>query len=137
MCTIQQYLNNKDKFFIVQVAEKIGYSSEKITFILSDDMSNFRKYENELRIRICDEINCKNVFDEGFLTEESNVFFQRSAVIIVSKILKMKISGKVFYIQIGTKKHLYLDNIIVSLINLLNRSLGFYYGKAWKLYIHN
>lgn len=75
MCSIQQYLNNKDRFFIVQVAEKIGYSSGKITFMLSDDMSNFRKYENELRIRICDEINCKNVFDEGFLTEESNVFY--------------------------------------------------------------
>ena len=86
MCSIQQYLNNKDRFFIVQVAEKIGYSSGKITFMLSDDMSNFRKYENELRIRICDEINCKNVFDEGFLTEESNVFVQRSAVILVSKI---------------------------------------------------
>src|SRR5699024_413227 len=61
-------------FIIVQVAEKIGYSSGKITSMFSDDMSNFRKYENELRIRICDEINCKNVFDEGFLTEDSNVF---------------------------------------------------------------
>ena len=38
MCSIQQYLNNKDRYIIMNVAERIGYLSEKI------DMLNFRKW---------------------------------------------------------------------------------------------
>lgn len=74
MSTIEQSLDRKSLIFLVQVAEQFGYPTTKISHMLDDNINEFRNYEIDLRIRICDAVRCTQVFNEGFLTEDSNVF---------------------------------------------------------------
>ena len=74
MYTVEQIITAEGKKFIKEIAQSMNYSHNKIEKILCEDSQNLFDVESELCIRMCESDNCKTLFDEGYLTEDSMVF---------------------------------------------------------------
>ena len=72
--TVNENLTKEARTFLINVAKEMKYNPFQIAEILNTDMLDFFEIERELGIRMCESENCYVVFDEGFLTEDSDVF---------------------------------------------------------------
>ena len=72
--SVNESLSPEARKFLISVAKEMKYNPFQIAELLNSDMLDFFEIERELGIRMCESEGCYVVFDEGFLTEDSDVF---------------------------------------------------------------
>lgn len=91
-------LTNESKKLFESLAEKQNLKQRKINFYLDGEIDEIDKIADELGFRTCDNLACSEIFNEGYLTEDSYTFCSREcAEKIVSNIVEEDYFDYIFF----------------------------------------
>lgn len=67
-------LTTKSKELFEYLAEQQGFRQRKISFYLDGEIDELEEVKVELGFRVCENPECCQIYNEGFLTEDSDTF---------------------------------------------------------------
>lgn len=73
-------LSKESKKLFRNLLEQQKFSQNNIKILLKSDINKIDELQNKLGFRTCDNLKCSEIFNEGFLTDDSYTFCSRDCV---------------------------------------------------------
>lgn len=73
-------LSNDSKNLFRNLAEQQGFSQNDIKILLNNEINKIDELQDKLGFRTCDNLKCSEIFNEGYLTDDSYTFCSRDCV---------------------------------------------------------